>query len=180
MKKHMLIVSVFLPVLVGLALAAQDKYSLKVPNGLAFSEFRGYEDWQTVAVSQTESANVLRAILGNPAMMSAVKGGIPDNGEAFPDGSRIAKILWKQKKVSDHAPFSVSAPDTVPDTLQAVELMLKDSKRFADTHGWGYGKFQYDAATGVFTPLGEGTKCGAACHEAAAKRDYVFTEYSLR
>jgi cytochrome P460 len=163
-----------------LALAAQDKYTLTVPNGLAFSEFRGYEDWQTIAVSQTEGAKVLRAILGNPVMMKAEREGFAGNGKPFPDGSRMAKILWNQKKLTDHAPFSVSAPDTVPDTLQAVELMVKDSKRFPDTRGWGYGKFVYDTASGTFKPLGTGAACGAACHEAAAKNDYVFTQYSLR
>jgi hypothetical protein len=105
---------------------------------------------------------------------------IPGNGNPFPDGSRIAKILWKQKKITDQVPFSVSAPDTVPDVLQAVELMVKDSKRFPDTHGWGYGEFTYDAGSGTFKPLGTGAACGAACHNGAEKTDYVFTEYSLR
>jgi hypothetical protein len=163
-----------------LALAAQDKYTLTVPNGLAFSEFRGYEDWQTIAVSQTEGVKVLRAILGNPVMMKAEREGFRGNGKPFPDGSRMAKILWKQKKLTDHAPFSIGVPDTVPDTLQAVEFMVKDSKRFPDTHGWGYGEFTYDAASGTFKPLGTGAACGAACHVAAAKNDYVFTQYSLR
>jgi hypothetical protein len=176
----MLIIAMFLSVLAGFILAGQDKYTLKVPNGLAFSEFRGYEDWQTIAVSQTEAVNVLRAILGNPVLIKAEREGIAGNGKPFPAGSRIAKILWKQKKITDHAPFSVSAPDTVPDALQAVELMVKDPKRFPDTHGWGYGEFTYDPGSGTFKPLGTGAACGAACHNAAAKNDYVFTEYSLR
>jgi len=163
-----------------LALTAQDKYTLKVPNGLAFSEFRGYEDWQTIAVSQTEGVGVLRAILGDPVMINAVRANIPGNGKPFPDGSRMAKVIWNQKKITDHAPFSVSAPDTVPDVLKAVEFMVKDSKRFPDTHGWGYGEFVYDAASGTFKPLGTGATCGAACHNGAAKTDYVFTKYSLR
>ena len=163
-----------------LALAIQDKYTLKVPDGLAFSEFRGYEDWQTIAVSQTEGAGVLRAILGDPVMINAEKGRAPGSSKPFPDGSRMAKILWKQKKITDHAPFSVSSPDTVPDVLQAVEFMIKDSKRFPDTHGWGYGEFVYDASSGTFAPLGTGAACGATCHNAAAKTDYVFTKYSLR
>ena len=53
-------------VLAMVALAAQDKYTLKAPNGVAFSEFRGYETWQNVAVSQTDDGN--KAILGNPVM----------------------------------------------------------------------------------------------------------------
>ena len=169
-----------LSVLVGLAIATQDKYAVRVTDGLAFSEIRGYEDWQTIAVSQTEAVNVLRAILGNPVMMKSEREGIPGNGKPFRDGSSMAKIVWKQKKITDRAPFSVSAPDTVPDALQAVEFMIKDSKRFPDTHGWGYAEFLYDAGPGTFKPLGTGATCGAACHNAAAKTDFVFTEYSLR
>jgi hypothetical protein len=52
-------IAVFLSILVALAIAAQDKYTLHVPNGLAFSDFRGYENWQVVAVSQTD--NLLKA-----------------------------------------------------------------------------------------------------------------------
>ena len=180
MKKKIWICVVVLLILAGLALATQDKYTLTVPDGLAFSEFRGYEDWQTIAVSQTEAVNVLRTILGNPAMIKAERDGLSGQGGPFPDGCKLAKIVWKQKKVTDQAPFSVNAPDTVPDVLQAVEFMVKDSKRFAATHGWGYAEFLYDAGSGTFKPLGTGAACGAACHNAAAKTDYVFTQYSLR
>ena len=100
-----LFVGVFLSVLVALALAAQDRYTLKVPNGLAFSEFRGYEDWQVVAPSQTDAQNVMRVILANPVMMKAYREGIPANGKPFPDGSKIAKIEWEPRKITD-APFS--------------------------------------------------------------------------
>ena len=62
---------VFLFVLVALVMAAQDRYTVKVPNGLAFSEFRGYEDWQVVGPSQTDAQNVMRVILANPVMMKA-------------------------------------------------------------------------------------------------------------
>jgi len=58
--------------------------------------------------------------------------------------------------------------------------MLKDAKRFPNSNGWGYAIFSYDAATGNFSPVGTGTGCGGSCHTAAAKKDYVFTEYSLR
>ena len=93
------IMAVMLAVLGGRADSAQDKYTLKVPDGLAFSEFRGYEDWQTVAVSQPEG--VLNAILANPAMISAYRAGVPGNGKPFPDGSKIAKIQWKAKKSAE-------------------------------------------------------------------------------
>ena len=178
---------VFLFVLVALVMAAQDRYTVKVPNGLAFSEFRGYEDWQVVAPSQTDAANVMRVILANPVMMKAYRAGIPANGKPFPNGSKIAKIEWEPRKITE-APFSVSKPDTVPGPLTEVEFIEKDSKRFADTHGWGYAAFKYDAASDAFTPVtladkppqGNDAKCGAACHNLAAAKDYIFTAYPKR
>ena len=146
-----LIVGVFLSVLVALALAAQDRYTLKVPNGLAFSEFRGYEDWQVVAPSQTDAQNVMRVILANPVMMKAYRAGIPANGKPFPDGSKIAKIEWRPRKVTD-APFSATTPDTVPGVLTEVEFIEKNAKRFADGNGWGFAVFDYDAASDTFAP----------------------------
>ncbi len=182
-----LYVGVFLSVLVVLAMAAQDKYTVKVPNGLAFSEFKGYEDWQAVSPSLTDSTNVIRLIVANPVMIDAYKKGVPGNGKPFPDGSKIAKIEWRPKKVTD-APFSASAPDTVPGELFGVELIQKDSKRFSDTNGWGYAMFYRDAASDTFRaatsadkpPQTNDAKCGAACHKLAAATDYIFTAYPKR
>ena len=136
-------------VAVSSATATHDKYTVKVPGGLAFSEFRGYEGWQVVGVS--DSAPAIAVILANPIMIAAYQSGIPGNGKPFPDGSKIAKIEWRPKKLND-APFSASTPDTVPGDLAQVEFIVKDSKRFSDTHGWGYGMFDYDAASGTFAP----------------------------
>ena len=182
-----LFVGVFLSVLVALALAAQDRYTLKVPNGLAFSEFRGYEDWQVVAPSQTDASKVIRVILANPVMMKAYRAGIPANGKPFPDGSKIAKIEWEPRKITD-APFSASTPDTVPGRLTEVEFIEKNAKRFSDTNGWEYAVFDYNAASDTFTPgtlagkppQGNDAKCGAACHKLAAATDYIFTAYPKR
>jgi hypothetical protein len=182
-----LLVGVFLSVLVALAMAAQDRYTVKVPNGLGFSDFRGYEDWQVVAPSQTDAANVMRVIVANPVMMKAYREGVPANGKPFPNGSKIAKIEWQPTKLTG-APFSASAPDTVPGPLTEVEFIEKDSKRFADTNGWGYAAFKYDTASNEFTPVtasdkppqGNDAKCGAACHKLAAAKDYIFTEYPKR
>jgi hypothetical protein len=176
-----------LAVMGGWAIAAQDKYTVKVPNGLAFSEFKGYEDWQAVGPSETDAQNVMRLILANPAMIGAYKAGVPGNGKPFPEGSKIAKIEWRPKKLTD-PPFSASIPDTVPGDLTEVEFIEKDSKRFSDTHGWGYGTFEYDAASGTFTPAtlaskppqGHDAKCGATCHTLAASKDYIFTAYAKR
>src|SRR5579862_4489079 len=167
-------VGVFLSVLVALVIAAQDKYTLRVPNGLAFSEFRGYESWQVVAVSQTEE--LLKVEVANPTMIDAYRAGIPGNGKPFPDGSKIAKIEWKPKK-STEAPFSVR----IPDVLQDVFLIEKDSKRFPDTKGWAYAVFDYDPAADTFKPDKTGVvNCGFACHTRVAAKDYIFTAYGKR
>jgi hypothetical protein len=169
-----------LVVLVSLVAAGDDKYTVRVPGGLAFSEFRGYEDWQTVGVSRSESA--IAVILGNSAMIEAYRAGIPMNGKAVPDGAKMAKIHWAPKQ-NEFFPGA-----TVPGNLQNVDFMVKDSKRFADSGGWGYGAFDYDAASGTFRPAnsastppqGNDAKCGSACHMAAKASDYVFTRYGNR
>ena len=165
----------------------QDKYTLQIPGGLAFSEIKGYEQWQVVGPSLTEAANVIRVIVANPVMIKAYQEGVPGNGKPFPDGSKIVKLEWKLKKITD-PPFSASTPDTVPGDLTEVEFILKDSKRFSDTHGWGYAMFDYDAASGTFAPattaskppVGHDAKCGAACHTLAASKDFIFTGYAKR
>ena len=88
-------VGVFLSVLVALAMASQDKYTVKVPNGLSFSEFRGYESWQVVSISQNGSH--IAATLGNPVMIKAYLAGVPGNGKPFPDGAKLAKVHWNPK-----------------------------------------------------------------------------------
>ena len=97
------IVAASLAALGGMALAAQDRFTLKVPNGPAFSEFKGYETWQNVAVSQTE--NGLKVIAANTAMIKAYRSGAPGNGKPFPDGSKIVKIEWSAKKSPEFSLF---------------------------------------------------------------------------
>jgi len=164
----------------GAATSGQDKYTLKVPSGLAFSEFKGYDGWQTIAVS---NGGLLAVILGNPAMIEAFKAGAPGNGKPFPDGAKMAKIHWNPKK-NDGAP----GQPLVPASLHDVDFMVKDSKRFADSGGWGYAEFEYDTASDSFRPgttadsppQANDAKCGFACHTIVAKQDYVFTAYPKR
>ncbi|MEJ0038303.1 MAG: cytochrome P460 family protein [Gammaproteobacteria bacterium] len=152
----------------------RDKYSLQVPDGLPFSDFKGYEDWQVVAVSQTE--DLLKVMVANPTMIKAYRAGIPLNGKPFPDGSKIAKIQWKPKK-STEAPFDVR----IPDNLQDVFLIEKDSKRFPKTKGWAYAVFDYNPTANTFAPNKTGTvECGFVCHTRVEKKDYIFTAYGTR
>ena len=160
----------------------QDKYTLQVPGGLSFSEVKGYEDWQVVGPSLTDAANVIRVIVANPVMIKAYRSGVPGNGKPFPDGSKMAKVHWNLKKMQT---FPAA---TVPDTQHDVDFMEKDSKRFQDSGGWGYGVFEYDAASGTFRPgtsadkppQANDAKCGFACHTIVKTRDYVFTDYGHR
>ena len=182
-RKHMLMIGmaiVWAGVSGGLALSAQDKYSVKVPGGLAFAEFKGYESWEVIAMSANE--RVVAITVGNPAMIEAYRAGIPANGKAVPDGAKMAKVHWLPKK-------NEFFPDaTVPGALVNVDFMVKDSTRFADSGGWGYAVFDYNAASDTFTPgtqagtppQGNDARCGFACHTRAKARDYVFTEYGKR
>jgi hypothetical protein len=155
------------------AVSAQDKYTVTVPDGLSFSEFRGFEDWPTVAVSQ--SGDLIEVIVANPLMIEAYRSGAPANGKPFPDGSKMAKIHWKAKQ-SAEAP----SPTTVPDTLHDIDFMVRDSKRFKHIGNWGYAQFDYDTASETFKPLGTGADCGYACHTIVQDKDYVFTAYGKR
>jgi hypothetical protein len=179
-EKQILTGVVILAVLAGLVLAAEDKYTEKVPGGLAFSEFRGYEAWQTISVSRNDK--VVAVIVGNPDMVKAYQAGIPGNGKAFPDGAKMAKIHWTPK------PNEFFPSATVPDKLVNVDFMVKDDKRFADSGGWGYAVFDYDTASDTFKPGTSASmppqrndaKCGYACHMRAKTSDYVFTRYGKR
>jgi Cytochrome P460 len=151
-----------------------DKYSLKSPGGIAFSDFRGYEDWSVVSSARTDE--VLKVIVANPAMIKAYKSGIPGNSQLFPEGSMIVKLQWKPKK-STEAQFAVD----VPDVFKQAFVMEKDSKRFPKTGGWGYAVFNYDAASDKFTPDPKSlADCGQACHVAVKSKDYIFHPYQKR
>ena len=157
----------------------KDKYSLTSPGGIAFSDFRGYEDWPVVSSARTEAAlpeEILKVIVANPAMIKAFKSGVPGNGQPFPDGSMIVKLQWKPKK-STEAPFAVD----VPDVFKQAFVMEKDSKRFAKSGGWGYAVFNYDAASDKFTadPTSP-ADCGYACHTPVKAKDYIFHPYQKR
>src|ERR1700734_1256601 len=155
------------------AVYPQEKYSLVSPGGIAFSDFKGYEDWAVVSSARTDE--VLKVIVANPAMIKAYKAGVPGNGQPFPDGSKVAKLQWKPKK-STEAPFVVE----VPDVFAQAFVMEKDSKRFPKSGGWGYAVFNYDAASDKFTADPSPADCGNTCHTAVKAKDYIFHPYQKR
>jgi len=97
-----------------------------VPNGLAFSEFKGYELWQVISISNNGA--LMAVILGNPTMVNAYKEGIPGNGKPFPEGAKLAKIHWNPK-----TQVTYPGQPLVPNTLHDIDFMVKDSKRFAES-----------------------------------------------
>jgi hypothetical protein len=173
-RKSKLTIATAVFAVLGSAVYAQDKYSLKSPSGIAFSDFRGYEDWSVVSSARTDE--VLKVIVANPTMITTYKAGVPGNGQPFPDGSMIVKLQWKPKK-STEAPFVVDVPDVF---VQAF-VMEKDSKRFPKSGGWGYAVFNYDAASDKFTADPTSlSDCGHVCHVAVKAKDYIFHPYQKR
>lgn len=171
----------------GVVRAAQDRYTLKDGNGISFSDFKGYDAWQVASVSQPDDASgcgtsktgCTKAILANPTMIKAYEQGIPANGKPFPDGAALAKVEWlKARNTSSPYPVTIAGAQT------EVSFMLKDSKRFPQTNGWGYATFKYDAASSTYKPAhtdGAFAKTCHGCHTTGAKaRDFVYTSFAKR
>ena len=173
--KRILYVSILfaLYVVLGASVYGEDKYALKSPDGVAFADFKGYEDWSVVSSARTDE--VLKVIVANPAMIAAYKSGIPGNGKPFPEGAKIVKLQWKPKK-STEAPFAVD----VPDVFTQAFVMEKNSQRFPRTGGWGYALFNNDVSTGTFSADPAPADCGQACHVAVKGKDYIFHPYQKR
>jgi len=174
-KRTMTIATAVLAFVVTAVYAQQkfDKYSLKSPGGIAFADFRGYEDWTVVSSARTD--DVLKVIVANPTMINAYRAGVPGNGKPFPEGSKIAKLQWSFKK-STEAPFAVDVPDAATQAF----LMEKNSKRFPETGGWGYALFNHDVKTGTMTADPAKADCGHVCHMAVKSKDYIFHPYQTR
>ncbi len=173
-KLTIAIAAAALAVLIVTVVYAQDKYSLKSPSGIAFSDFRGYEDWAMVSSARTDE--VLKVIVANPTMIKAYKAGVPGNGQLFPDGSMIVKLQWTQKKDAE-AQFPVD----VPAVFSQAFVMEKDSKRFPKSGGWGYALFNYNAASDKFSADAKSpSDCGFACHTVVKSKDYIFHPYEKR
>jgi hypothetical protein len=179
-----------LAVTVALTAQWQDRFTLTASNGIAFSQFNGYESWQLIATSQhdgddgcgTAKNGCMKAILGNPAMIQAYRDGFPANGKPVPDGAAMAKVEWL-KDTDEAAPYQI----TVPGEETEVAFMVKDSKRFKDTDGWGYATLSFDAASKSYQPKAgqtgpsfHKTLCHG-CHTSGAKTtDFVYTSFARR
>lgn len=125
----------------------------------------GYRQWELVAPAQeAEPLNELRAVLGNAVAIKAYE----DQTLPFPDGTILAKLAWKHVQSPDFEPASI------PGEATTVQIMVKDSKKYPATGGWGFGRF----IDGNPVDEAQHETC-FACHEARVKaRDYVFTRYA--
>jgi len=125
-----------------------------------------YRQCELIAPAQEgEPLNELRAVLGNAVAVRAYREGtIP-----FPDGTILVKLAWKQERSSDFKSASI------PGAATTIQIMVKDSKKFASTGGWGFGRF-----TGGEPADEAQQKTCFACHDARAPKDhdYVFTRYA--
>jgi Cytochrome P460 len=124
----------------------------------------GYRRWELIAPSHEAPFDELRGILGNAKSMKAYREGtLP-----FPDGAMLAKIAWK------HVPSAEFAGAFVPGPATTVQIMVKDSKKYASTGGWGFGRF----INGKPVDEAQHRTC-FACHEANVKgHDFVFTRFA--
>jgi len=131
----------------------------------------GYRDWRLISVAREEGAiNDIRAVLGNDSAIRAYRRGrLP-----FPEGTMIARLAWsldpseENNKVFGRPQSFVAGPPK-----NGVQFMVKDSKKYAATGGWGFGQFDNGTAASE-TVLGT---C-LACHKAVSVRDLVFTRYA--
>jgi len=174
--RSMLIVATMalvLAILSGVAISAQDKYTLRVPDGLASLTSKGYEDWQLISSAKTDDR--MKVILGKSNDNCRLQIRHSGQRQAVPDGSKIAKVQWKPKK-STEAPFSVEVPDTLADLF----FMEKDSKKFPDTGGWAYAQFDYDPASATSRPTKAHTHLRARMPCGREGKGYVFHPYQNR
>jgi hypothetical protein len=130
----------------------------------------GYRDWKLVSVAhEAGELNDIRAILGNDKAIDSYRRGVP-----FPDGAIIARVAWDYVSSEENNQSFGRAQSFVAGAAKnGVQFMMKDSRKYAATGGWGYGQFDSGRAAGD-TAL----KTCFPCHQRVSARDFVFTRYS--
>jgi hypothetical protein len=131
----------------------------------------GYRDWRLISVAHEEGdLNDLRAILGNDVAIEAYREGkLP-----FPDGTIIARLAWSyEPSEENNKAFGRSQSFVAGPPKNGVQFMVKDSRKYASTGGWGFAQFN----DGKPADAGVHKTC-FACHQAVQARDLVFTRYA--
>jgi hypothetical protein len=131
---------------------------------------RAYRDWKLISVAREEGElDDIRAILGNDKAIKAYREGKP-----FPEGTAIARLAWAHvSSQENNAAFGRAQSFVAGPAKNGVQFMIKDSKKYASTGGWGYGQFN-DGVSAEEKAL----KGCFPCHEAVRARDFVFTRYA--
>jgi len=144
-------------------------YGIKIPPG--------FRDWRLISVNHLAGGNLkqVRAQLGNDIAIAAFREGkLP-----FPDGTIIAALHWNEGSSDENNKvLAIGFPgaglqSSVPESVQNVQFMVKDSKKYAATGGWGFGDFK----NGKPGSQALHETC-FPCHQPAKDRDYVFTRYA--
>ena len=137
------------------------------PNGISFPS--DYKDWRLISSSHRVDNNTLRVILGNDTAITAARA---DQTNPWPDGAVMAKIVWKETTLDSWEKA------IVPGEFVHVEFMVKDSKKYSDTGGWGFARWKGTQ----LTPYGKDNtfvyEC-FGCHTPVKSNDYVFTHPSV-
>lgn len=132
----------------------------------------GYRDWPVASVAhEAGNNNDLRAILGNDVAMRAFR----DGTRPFPDGAIIARVAWRYEPSAENNAIFGQAQSFVAGIPTNVQISVKDSRRYADTGGWGYGQFEGGQPNRDEALLGTCAPCHA---RAKASEDRVFTHYA--
>lgn len=132
----------------------------------------GYRDWQLISVAhEAGQLNDIRAVLGNDIAIKAYREGT----RPFPDGAIIARLAWEYVSSAENDAVFGHTQSFVPGSPTNVQFSVKDSEKFADTGGWGYGQFE----GGKPNRSEDLMKTCAPCHaRVSADRDFVFTRYA--
>ncbi len=129
-------------------------------HGIAYPE--GWQNWAAIGVSQRTDNHSLRLIVGNPIAIEAARKG---QTNPWPDGAILGKVVWKQ------GPHETWPAAQAPKEFVHAEFMFKDSKKFAQTHGWGWARW----VGAEQKPFQKGPQVCISCHTPVKDRDWVFT-----
>ena len=130
----------------------------------------GYRDWKFISVAHEEgNLHSFAAVLGNEAAIKAYR----DRTIPFPDGTVIASLHYRHVPSEENNKVFGQAQSFVPGQQTNTQFMIKDSKKYAATGGWGFGHFNADGTLGSDTQM----KTCFPCHQGAA-HDFVFTQYA--
>ena len=142
----------------------------KVPPNYEVQIPAGYRDWKLISVAhEAGNLNDIRAILGNDEAIKAYR----EEKLPFPDGTIIARLAWKYVPSEENNKVFGSEQSFVAGSPTNVQFMVKDSRRYSATGGWGFAQFTNGK------PLNEAEpKTCFSCHEPAKTRDFIFTHYS--